>query len=342
MVEFELIIDEYVTKVDETIFSFEYLKDFNLPIPEKNLYEFKYWYYISNDEEIILTNSSGNSIAPLDIKGQVKVYPEFEYLITGPITNVQFEYDETEDGYYIIGFDAGGHILFPDTYENKPVIGIKRNSYKGYLYYASTIRSIIFPASFKYIEGDFIHYSPKAECSIYIYFENPDSIIDIGYSQNVTSLNTVYIGKNCRNISKMFVKNGNITISKDNPFLTIEDNVLYSADFKTLFYVYTSEQVFHVNNLVEKISGNAFIKCINLTELHLSNSLKEVEKWSFYINGGGITKYYFYNTNTIEICGDEKTLSFASNAPITFYVPSLDYNPFEFISADIEINPYLE
>lgn len=343
LIECQLIIDETISNVDSTIVNLEYSARFSLPVPYKNLYEFKYWYYINeNDVEIKLTDNRGSCLTTFNIKESIKIYPKFEYSPVGGLTDIEYEYNESENGYYIVGFKGSGDIFFPEMYEGKEVIGIKRNSFNAYLPDAKNITSIIFPKTIKYIEDDFIHYSTHVENSLYIYFENPDSIVSLGYSQRITSLNTIIIGKNCSEIKYMFVKNANIKISKDNPYYIVEGDALYSKDFKTLFYVNTNEEIFSVNKLVEKISSKAFINCVNLKELHLSDSLKEVESYSFFINGGYITKYYFYNTNVIEIIDQNNTLCFATDAPITFFVPIIDYNPFGTVVANIEINPYLE
>ncbi len=343
VIECQLIIDDSISNVDNAIVNLEYSTRFSLPMPYKNLYEFKYWYYINeNGEEIKLTDNRGNCLTTFNKKESIKIYPKFEYSPVGGLIDIEYEYSDIEDAYYIVSFKGSGDIFFPEMYDGKDVIGIKRNSFNGYLPDAKNITSITFPKTFKYIEDDFIHYSTHVENSLYIYFEDPDSIISLGYSQRITALNIINIGKNCSNIKYMFVKNANIAISNDNPYYIVEDKVLYSSDFKTLFFVYSMEDEFYVNKLVEKICSKAFVDCINLTSLHLSNSLKEVESFSFFINGGCITNYYFYTTNVIEICDDNKTLSFASNAPVTFYVPSLDYNPFTSVIANIQINPYIE
>ena len=340
-IDCELIIDESITNIEQSIVRIKYNENFSLPVPYKNLYEFQYWYYIENGSEIKITDSSGRSLKPYQFKEGIYLYPKFEYSPNGELTKVTYEFDEEKDGYFITQFSGYGDIYFPKNYNNKPVIGIRTDSYFGHFDDIKKIDSITFSDTFKYIEDNFLHYSTHSETSMYIYFEDPDSIIEIGYSQRITALNPIFIGENCESINMMFVKNGNIVISEKKPNFVIENNALYSADYKILYHVNTANDEFYINDSVEYINDMAFYNCINLKCIHMPKNFNSLSRFSFYINGGAIKEIYFYSINPIEIIGSEKDLIASFSWDLKFYVPDISYIPFKVAGVSMELNPYI-
>lgn len=337
-----LIIDESIMNIYDNVINVEYLSNYELPIPYKNLYEFQYWYIMKDDKEVILTNSNGRSLKAYYFNEDISVYPKFIYSPKGELSDLTYEYSEADDGYFITGFKGKGDIFFPSHYNDKPIIGIKRNSFNGYLPDAKKITSITFPEYIKYIEDDFIHYSQHVENMIYIYFKDPDSIIELGASNQIGAFNKVEIGVNCNKIGKLFVNNGNIVISDHNLYFIKEGESLFSKDKKILYYVLIDEEKYSIVDSVEYIADYSFVNCRNLKELHLSKNLKSISQYSFYINGGHIEDYYFYSNEKIEIIGKEQILSFSSNRSINFFVLNEGYQPFNITLDGIQINSYVK
>ncbi len=338
--ECNLIIDELTTIVDENKINLTYSPKFELPVPSKNKYIFKYWYCIVDGNEIVLTDSYGKSIIKYPYEYGVDIYAKFEYSPNYGLKEVEYVFDEDKNGYYITSFKGTNDIIFDSYYNNYPVIGIKRNSYTDNLLNAKYITSITFPETMKYVEDDFIHYSVHVNNSLYIYFADPDSIIELGYSQQIKSLNKILIGENCRVINRMFVKNGNIEFSEKNKFFIIEDDCLYSYDYSILYFVINCEgDELYINQAVTDIKDYALSKCLNLRKIHLPSNLMKVGCYSFYISSTAITDYYFYGLNQIEIYGAYDYI-IASFGNTILHVKEDGYNPLNFQNVEIIVDIY--
>lgn len=114
-----------------------------------------------------------------------------------------------------------------------------------------------------------------------------DNVTTIGdFAFEKTGVENVYIGEKVQNIGVGVFKDLNIKtfrLSDKNINLKMENNILYSSDYKILFYspFYTNENLI-INEKTEKINAYAFYSNKNIKSLKLSLNLKEISDYSFY------------------------------------------------------------
>ena len=116
----------------------------------------------------------------------------------------------------------------------------------------------------------------------------PDSIQSIEYDtlKNCTKLKEIIIGENVSwidpdSLPKGF--NGIITISSQNPYYSIEDNILYNKDktqLKAVFKYNPGE--FIINPNVKIICDRAFMGKKEITNIILPENLETIERSAFY------------------------------------------------------------
>ena len=327
---FNIQADQQVENIQTFTLNVDYLFNYTLPIPSKNGYKFLGWYTIINNQKVFLTDSYGKSLSKNNYNTCINIYPEWEDIFNDYVEIISCEINESNDGYYITKFDGKGDIVFPDTYNGLPIVGIKRNSWKN-IRVRDEIFSITFPKYIKVIDSGFLHYSSLSTCSIYMFFSNPDSIEYIGENNYITIKNTVSLGKNVKTIQSGFSAHSSFTISEDNPYLTLEGNGIYSKDGTILYNLkLPNEKNIYLSNRIEHISSDAFIYCNSITNLHLSDSLISVDSDIFH-HLHNLTDIYCYSEQPISIVGDEH-LTFTSSMKYNFHI----YEELEIIPLESE------
>lgn len=141
----------------------------------------------------------------------------------------------------------------------------------------------------------------------------PESVIRIdSYVFLFSNADTIKIGKTTSSINPLFKYsnyNSKVIIDEENPYYTIENEILYNKNKTELVAVLTKiNGSFIVNNSVEKISDSAFHNQINLTEIILPEGLKEIGNSFNYCSG--LTEIII--PSTVEKIGSN-CFNFASN-----------------------------
>ena len=153
----------------------------------------------------------------------------------------------------------------------------------------SRIVAVTLPNTLKFIEKRAFEYANIKEIVI------PDSVERMeengGVFYKCNSLEKVTIGKglqslllgrifyDCSTLSK-------ITISKDNPYLDVVDNIVYSKDHTYLYYYPQGkpDTTVHILDTVEVIEQYSFLKNLSLQKLYLSKNLKTISGFAIQFN----------------------------------------------------------
>ena len=118
----------------------------------------------------------------------------------------------------------------------------------------------------------------------------PESVIriDAQVFQHCNA-DTIKIGKTTSSINPLFKYsnyNTRIIIDEENPYYTVENEILYNKNKTELVTVLKKiNGSFIIDNNVEKIANNAFHNQINLTEIILPEGLKEIGNSFNYCSG---------------------------------------------------------
>ena len=101
-----------------------------------------------------------------------------------------------------------------------------------------------------------------------------------------------------------------ISISPNNRFLCIEDNIIYSLDKKTIYYALSCKNNLIIKDGVEYISDQAFGYCSNIRSVYFPSSVRYIGNAAFYSNYNlksvvfdncpvSIGDYAFYQCNNL-------------------------------------------
>ena len=121
-----------------------------------------------------------------------------------------------------------------------------------------------------------INYDAFSDCDALKELHLPDSLESISFSvfEGCTSLRKINIGKCLKDISNgsAFSKSGivEITVSPENPYFSVKENVLYNKNMTTLYY-YPSEkqdETFEVPTSVTKVSNSVSNKYLKTLIVH--------------------------------------------------------------------------
>ena len=115
----------------------------------------------------------------------------------------------------------------------------------------------------------------------------PDSVLSISgqvFNTN-TKLQNLNIGSKVSYIAPLFKYNnysGTVTIDEDNPYYTVENNILYNKDKTEIITVlYEINGEFTVNDSVTKIGSQAFRVQSQMTEIKLTDKITEIGSNAF-------------------------------------------------------------
>lgn len=155
----------------------------------------------------------------------------------------------TKDSKELISCYSKEEIINLEDKENKlGILKLKEYAFKQ----VTKAKNIILPISLTSIEA----------------FAFPNKIEEIKIGKNVIYIHPLF---------KYTNYSGMVTIDKENNNYVIEDNILYSKDKKTLVTVlYEIKGKFTVEGFVEKIGDNAFHNQNQMTEIQLSEKIKEI------------------------------------------------------------------
>lgn len=160
----------------------------------------------------------------------------------------------------------------------------------------------------------------------------PDSLNSIKGQvfTNATTIKEIKIGKNVSEISPIFKYwnyNGIVTIDSENSYYTIEDNVLYTKDKKTLVKILNYiEGNYNIKNGVEIIGELAFVVQYRVTKIDIPDTVKEI-RYDAFSNCTNITEIEIPNSviklgnNAFGSCNNlnkitlKKREQFIQNAP---------------------------
>ena len=164
------------------------------------------------------------------------------------------------------------------------------------------LKTIIIPGTVKEIWANAFAYNKTLETVIMK--EGVEIIGNLAFSA-CSKIETINIGKNVSEISPLFKYSnysGNVKISEENKFYTVEDNILYNKNKEKLCVVlYKIEGTFILNdklkeigtlafyaqyylknivlnNVIETIGGSAFGFCVNLIKIEIPSTIKEIHR----------------------------------------------------------------
>lgn len=111
-------------------------------------------------------------------------------------------------------------------------------------------------------------------------------IRSFSFSSNLKNLQEIKIGKNVTYISPLFKYEnykGKVTIDSENKTYTIENDIIYSKNKKTLICVlYKITGKFEIVDTVENIGGQAFHNQNGMTEVIIPNTVKTIGQSFWY------------------------------------------------------------
>ena len=164
------------------------------------------------------------------------------------------------------------------------------------------LKTIIIPGTVKEIWANAFAYNKTLETVIMK--EGVEIIGNLAFSA-CSKIETINIGKNVSEISPLFKYSnysGNVKISEENKFYTVEDNILYNKNKEKLcavlykiegtfilndklkeigtlaFYAQYYLKNIVLNNVIETIGGSAFGFCVNLIKIEIPSTIKEIHR----------------------------------------------------------------
>lgn len=112
------------------------------------------------------------------------------------------------------------------------------------------------------------------------------SIISDNAFEGCKKLYTLNIGKSVKNFSAFTGCTGlkEVTISKDNPYMKVEDNSVLSKDGSKLFYIFQTGKTYKMPESIKTIEEGAFNGCTNLDTLIINDNITKIPKDFLYGN----------------------------------------------------------
>ena len=159
----------------------------------------------------------------------------------------------------------------------------------------------------------------------------PESITTIGGNiLGNTKVTSLKLGKKVKSIANWAfaygLDNFSLEIDKENPYYTIESNVLYSKDKKILYRViYRIRGTFQLDDKVEELDYRAFENQAEMKNIKLNNVIKKIggqaftgtslESISIPNSITNIESNAFYNCNTLKKVSIDKTKNSITGSP---------------------------
>lgn len=240
--------------------------------------------------EPIVISKSSVIVAVAKIEGQpISSVASAKYYIGG----LGFDDDFILDGRGYINQYKGCQmkLVIPETIQGKTVVGIDMAAFQG----NSTLRDVTIS----------------------------DTIVSIGRNAfNFTLLDRVYFGKNVKEIGDLCFTSGlasltlkEIVVDEENPYLVVQDDVLYTADMEELliYIPYKTDTTFQIPNAVKRVRYGALQDLLYLKNLEVPASVEELSYHTKAENYG-----MFFNANNILVNVDADNPYYCSENGILY------------------------
>lgn len=228
----------------------------------------------TNNKHITIKSVNNNKLSLSELELICKVNPYYLNL-----KNCLLETNEISNGMF--------NSYIETLYLPHNITAIKSNAFNGLyssgLYSGSyALKEIHFNSNLTEIES-YAFYG-CSNLKTVIFSDNITSIGDFAFEKS--GVENVSIGEKVQNFGKGVFKGLNIKIFKlndKNMNLKFENNILYSSDYKNLYYspFYTNQSL-EINDAVENIKPYAFYSNKNIKSLKLSSKMKTVGEYAFY------------------------------------------------------------
>lgn len=209
--------------------------------------------------------------------------------------------------YYVIGIGnySLGDLVIPESYNDKPVLGIERHAFSGCM----TITSVTIPDTMEFMDDHAFYYC-----------ENLTSIV-IGNGIEILSQGVFNV---CTNVSYISIGN-NVKIIGDGAFggcsyvttVIIPDSVIeiQGGAFSDCFEL----QTVVVGRNVESFGRHAFSGCRNLTNIYIPKTLTGMGDNVFYYCDN-LTNIYYQGSESdmMKIQTDESNIEYVEKATVHF------------------------
>lgn len=220
----------------------------------------------------------------------------------------------TTDGNGLLEKTVQGVLKIPKTYKGKQVTRIGQYSFR---------------RAYNIIKADT---GDSAEDILVSAFQN-SAIKELVIGKNISNLGR-YSFWECGALKSITFKNSKtsygeefnacfswteIKVDSQNATYKVEDNILYSADGKTLIRCpYGRSGEFTIPDTVEEIANSAFHGCPKITKVTIADSVTKINPYAFYLSSGlqeliigkNVTSY---GLNAFNGCGNLKIVTFRNN-----------------------------
>lgn len=197
--------------------------------------------------------------------GSLKTVKNFAFAYCTKLNDVRFGGDLDSLGHYAFyGCTSISEITLPDKLR---VLGT--SVFQG----CSSLKGIVFPNSIESIGT-----SVLSECS---------SLESVDFGSIIKEIKG--------NVFEGCLKLSRVTISKNNPYMTAEDNVLYNKEKTRIIYYAAAlpDDKFYVPDSVTTVGEKAFNYCSGLKELKFPETVTKMDDLAVYKNTS-INKIFFY------------------------------------------------
>lgn len=230
------------------------------------------------------------------VYNDIDVYALYKKVVRSGTYGINYTFDDATSTCYVSSYSgySESDIYIPKTYNN----GLKTYDVAGISSYAFQNHSEITKV---FIEDNvtFIDYFAFAYCSNLreIYLSNKLQTMSYNVFYDCPNLHTISLGPDLVSLDRETIYSSFITeinIDEENPFLLIEDNILYSKDKETLYYALPG---FDETNLVipegvKTIGYNAFYNKSTLKSVTIPSSVETISDSAF-------SSCYYLETLTI-------------------------------------------
>ena len=192
---------------------------------------------------------------------------------------LEFEWNEKYQGYFVYEKDGNpySYVVIPETYNDKPVVGIGKFAFDSY----SKIQKVVISNNIVVIETQAFNYCNYLEV---IEFKDNSKLETIKESAfyNCKSLVSIFIPANVKMIGSRafstcpYLKE--IKVDKNNGYYSNIDSALYSKDGKLLIFVAPAVDVneFVVPNGVIAIGDGAFRDCVYIESISIPTTVRSL------------------------------------------------------------------
>ena len=190
---------------------------------------------------------------------------------------LEFEWNEKYQGYFVYEKDGNpySYVVIPETYNDKPVVGIGKFAFDSY----SKVQKVVISNNIVVIETQAFNYCNYLEV---IEFKDNSKLETIKESAfyNCKSLLSIFIPANVKMIGSRafstcpYLKE--IKVDKNNGYYSNIDSALYSKDGKLLIFVAPAVDVneFVVPNGVIAIGDGAFRDCVYIESISIPTTVR--------------------------------------------------------------------